>query len=87
MPNKERGFEVQGKIEIDLGFRKFTLDICNDKFKTFFRRKSEAYLHVVGNTGIDHKMVCHMPYMLLYIVTRILRQRCLQCAASLRMVE
>ena len=35
MPNKERGFEVQGKIEIDLGFRKYTLDICNDKFKTF----------------------------------------------------
>ena len=59
---------------------------CNDKFKTFRIEKSQfAYLHVVGNTGIDHKMVCHMAYMLLYIVTRILRQRCLQCAASLRM--
>ena len=85
MPNKERGFEVQGKIEIDLGFRKYWN--CNPAMinSRLFRRKSEAYLHVVGNTGIDHKMVCHMPYMLLYIVTRILRQRCLQCAASLRM--
>ena len=70
-------------MEIDLGFRiwkkgNIGMHSCNDKFKTFRIEKSQfAYLHVVGNTGIDHKMVCHMAYMLLYIVTRILRQRCL----------
>ena len=86
MPNKERGFwggenwfqEWEGEKKGG----KFSFSSCKDDFFFNFWRLWISYLHGVGNTGIDHKMVCHMPYMLLYIVTRILRQRCLSCCAS-----